>query len=364
MQKRPDPLGDLIKNLNKTMAELPHDDVAMSSGGREVYKLEPSNFVEIQKTDAPRKIAFIDGGNGTIASSPNFVISFNRIYYCIFQGKKKLHTLPDLRVQFFSQMHRVVKSISGQNKITYNATLFPYDISHKRYLPDVADINKGVKSVATDDSRVYTLPRSLGEWRLALKSLDSLDSGDVLVMDGSLTTISSIERNYADILFEKAQRKDVTVCAISKTTRLLTKSGEPLLNRINEISKKVKHDMWRLDVVRGLSPHDPGFVMAIKLHPQARFSFRFEILQKQHEQMDDTRINDILSGLAANSDDMSFLGYPYGLVDADRFAQVRNNDIQMYCGLLESKMRTSLLSKVIKNIRGFQAHDRLNEVTS
>lgn len=359
-----DPLGDLVRDLNETLTKLPHDDVLLPSKHQKVYELKPSNFIEVLTTDTPNKIAFIDGGNGTIAKSPNFTISLNRIYYSVFQGKKRVYTMPDFRVEFLSCIRQKIKSTSEQSRITHDVTLLPSKNSHKSYIPDVNDIVAGISNVTADDPRIYTLPRSLGEWRLALTALDALSSGDIIVMDGSLTTFNKIEAKYANLLFEKAQIKDVTVCAISKTTHLLTRSGEPLLNRVNDISRQTTYGRWRINVVSGVSPHDPGFVMAIKLHPNAQFPFRFEILQTQHEQMSNTRINSILASLAVNSEDMSFLGYPYGLIDADRFAQVRRDEIKLHAGLLESKMRTLHLSKIMQQIRGFQAHDRLNEVTS
>lgn len=359
-----DPLGDLARDLNETLAELPHDDVLLSSKHQKVYELKPSNFIEVSTTDAPSKIAFIDGGNGTIAKSPNFTISLNRIYCSVFQGKKKVPVMPNFKVEFLSCLRQKIKSAPRQSRIVHDVKLYPAKNSHKPYIPDISDIVAGMSNMAADDPRIYTLSRSLGEWRLALAALDELSSGDIVVMDGSLPTLNNIEAKYAKLLFEKAQLKDVTVCAISKTTRLLTRGGEPLLDRVNDISRQTTYGRWRIDVASGVLPYDTGFVMAIKLHPNAKFPFRFEILQTQYEQMSNMRINSILASLAVNSEDMSFLGYPYGLIDADRFAQVRRDEIKIYDGLLMSKILTLRLPKVSQHIRGFQAHDRLNEVTS
>lgn len=357
------PLGDLAKELNEALIELPHDDVLLPSKHREVYELKPSNFIKVLTTDTPSKIAFIDGGNGTIAKSPNFTISLNRLYCSVFQGKKKIHIMPNLTEEFFSCIQRKVDHTAKKSQITHNVILYSSS-SNKTHLPDVDHVTTALNNVPADDSRIHTLPRSLGEWRLALSALETLSSGDILVMDGSLTTINKIEVDYANKLFEKAQSKDVAVCAISKTSHLLTRGGESLLNRVNDISQQTGYDRWRVNVASDVTPHDPGFVMAVKLHPKAKFSFRFEILQAQHKKMNDTRISHILASLAANSNDVSFLGYPYGLVDADRFAQVRQQEVKMYVGMLESKIRTLDLSKIMQHIQGFQAHDRLNEVTS
>ncbi|MXZ94292.1 MAG: DNA double-strand break repair nuclease NurA [Cenarchaeum sp. SB0678_bin_8] len=357
------PLTNLAKELNDSLEFLPHDDVLLPSKDRKVYELKPSNFRKISPANTPIKIAFVDGGNGTITKSPNFTISFNRVYYCIFQGKKQVHNTQGLTTDFFSCIQKRVKG-AAKNGIIHDIILRMSRNSHNMDLPDSNDITAALNNVTFDDPRIDTLPRSLAEWRLGMIALDALSDGDVLVMDGSLTTPDKIESRYANAMFEKAQSKNVTVCAISKTSRLLTRSGEPLLNRVSDISQQTGYDRWRINVADGVSPHDPGFVMVVKLHPAARFSFRFEILQEQHQEMDDARINNIMASLATNSQDLSFLGYPYGLVVADRFAQVRKDDIKIYTAMLESRIRTGNLSKIMEHTRILQAHDRLNEVTS
>ena len=184
-------------------------------------------------------------------------------------------------------------------------------------------------------------------------------------MDGSLLTLDRTDSRYAQGLYDVAQERGVIVCALSKTSQIVTKGSEPLLSRVMEIARETSHGRWRIDVADRVSAHDRGFVMAVKLHPNARFAFRFEILREQFIKMDDAEKDHVLASLAANSADISFLGYPYGLVDADRYAQVRNRDLGICRGLLESRMRTTPgLSRLAGQIRSVQAHEHLNGVSS
>ncbi len=363
---RSHPLDQLVRNLGSGSARVEHNDVVMTREGRPGLELKPESFRPIPGTDAPARVAFVDGGNGTVAEAPNFVVSLNRLYCGMFCGAKRDGTPPDPRVEFFSLVMRRVEQEGEEYKTRYEAALFPHDESHRGCLPDERDVASSIRESAMgDDPRIHSLPRSLGEWRMASAAVGAMDEGDILVMDGSLTTLDRIESQYAQDLYRAARERGVAVCALAKTSRLLTRGGEPLLDRVHEISSEAGHAAWSIDVAEQVSSHDQGFVMAVKLHPNAVFPFRFEILREQYAEMDDAERDRVLSSLAANSEDVSFLGYPYGLVDADRYAQVRRGDVSMYGALLESRLRAGGdRPRMLRSMKSYRAHDRLNGVTS
>lgn len=359
------PLDQLIRSLGASSNNAQHNDIVMTHEGRPGLELKPESFRPICTTNEPARIAFVDGGNGTVVESPNFAISLNRLYCGMFCGSTRVGTPPDPRVEFFSLVRRHVVPAGEEYKITHDITLFPQDESHRRYLPDERDVASSIReSPMGVDARISVLPRSLGEWRMASATVKNMAQGDILMMDGSLTTLDRVESQYAQDLYKSARERGVIVCALAKTSRLLTRGGEPLLDRIHEISADTGHAMWCIDVAEQISSHDQGFVIAVKLHPNAVFPFRFEILREQYNDMDDTEKDRVLSSLAANSGDVSFPGYPYGLVDADRYAQVRRGDIYMYGALLQSRLRADDLTWMLRSIQMHMAHDRLNEVTS
>lgn len=360
------PLDSLLRNLESAFPPTVHDDVVTNVGDPQEFELKPSAFREIHEADQPRRMAFVDGGSSTIAESPGFAISLNRLYCSLFRGRTREATSPAPRVEFFSLVTRKVRASETGSVVSYDASLFPQAEEHRRFLPSEQDVSSSIREVAAGrDPRIPSVARSLGEWQMARMVAETLEDGDMLVMDGSLMTLDRTESGYAQDLYDTASRRGVIVCALAKTSRLTTRGGEPLLSRVREISSETRYGRWRIDVADRMSAHDRGFVMAVKLHPNAAFSFRFEILRKQFDGMDEAEKDHILGSLAANSGDISFLGYPYGLVDADRYAQVRNRDVAVCRGLLESRMRaTPGLSRMAGHIRDMWAHEHLNEVSS
>jgi len=76
-------------------------------------------------------------------------------------------------------------------------------------------------------------------------------------------------------------------------------------------------------------------------------------------------LNSVLASLAENSQDVAMIGYPYGAIDADRFAQVRMDELSMYRGFVMAEMlKRPEWKKLQKYSASLSAHDRLNEVTS
>lgn len=359
------PLDDLLHGLAATLSGVRHNDAVMNVGNPREFEIRPSAFREIPDTDHPRKIAFVDGGNGTVAESPKFAISLNRLYSSTFRGRERVGAASPLNIEFLSLITNHVTTSETGDVITRDISLFPRDDSHRKYLPREADVASSMARYTTvSDRRTPASTRILGEWQMARVVAGTLERGDMLVMDGSLTTPDRIEAEYAQELYRAASERGVIVCALAKTSRLLTRGGEPLLDRVRQISGDVEYGRWRISVADKISAHDSGFVMVVKLHPGAAFPFRFEILREQFADMDEVQRDDVLASLAANSDDISFLGYPYGLIDVDRFAQVRNKETYVYRGWLESKTRTGAgLRHIAEHIRSVSAHDYLNGVS-
>ena len=83
----------------------------------------------------------------------------------------------------------------------------------------------------------------------------------------------------------------------------------------------------------------------IKLNKKSRHIFRFEVYKKNKFD-----VNEILTLLKINQDPV-FLGYPYGLIEADKFARVTNN---------EKEYLKTILS--LKRIEEKEAHEILDSI--
>lgn len=362
-----DPLRNLIEELGAQLSQKEHSDIVLNNGKGKQFVIEPSAFSEIKPTEDIRKIAFVDGGDGPLEESPNFLITINRVYFSLFQGKKRKKSKTNSRIQFFSYVTSNIYTEDGKKKVSYDTRLFPHNGADSKYLPAEADLSSRTESTSVlQGAMLNSLGRRFAEWQMAIHIVEvELEKGDMLVMDGSLQTSFKNEIKYANRLYDLALSKGVIVCGLAKTSRLITESGDPLLARIAEISEKVSFGSWYVKVAEEVSSDDRGFMLAVKFHPKSQYVFRFEILREQFAEMSPDELNSVLASLAENSQDISMIGYPYGAIDADRFAQVRIDELNMYKGFVLSEM---LKRPEWKRLHRFSAslgaHDTLNGVTS
>jgi hypothetical protein len=93
------------------------------------------------------------------------------------------------------------------------------------------------------------------------------------------------------------------------------------------------------------------------------YVFRYEISNEQVKRMSESELNEVIYCLVANSIDISFPGYPYGLIDADDNARVRNNETEMYKMMILSEIsKLGSWGKFVRHIRSSDSHDILNHL--
>lgn len=358
------PVKSLVDELGRQLSTKKHIDVIFNGRGKQ-YVIEPKGFCEIKHTSNPKKIAFIDGGDGSIEEAPNFLITINRVYFSLFKGRNRVRSKTKQRIQFFSFVISKINNANGKKKIVYDTKLFPYTEQDKEYLPSEYDLYLEADGGSSQEYKLNSIARKFTEWNLASKVVESeLEKGDMIVLDGSLQTSYKNETEYANKLYNIAMKKGIIVCGLAKTSRLVTESGDPLLARVAEISEKVKFGTWYVRVAEEVTSDDRGFMLVAKFHPKSKFVFRFEILREQFNEMNEDQINSILSSLAQNAQDVAMLGYPYGAIDADRFAQVRIDELNMYKGIVMSEMmRRPEWKKFRKYSESLLTHEFLNEVS-
>ena len=233
-----DPVKNLIEELGAHLSQKEHSDVILNNGTGKQFLIAPSEFQEIKPITNHRKIAFVDGGDGPLEDTPNFLITINRVYFSLFQGKKRIKPKANPRVQFFSYVLSKIHTEDGKKKVSYDTRLFPHSPEDKKYLPSESDLTSNTESTSIlQGAKLNSLGRRFAEWQLAIHVVENeLSQGDMIVMDGSLQTGFKNEVKYSSRLYDLAQRKGVIVCGLAKTSRLITESGDPLLARISEIA--------------------------------------------------------------------------------------------------------------------------------
>ncbi len=358
----------VIESLDKNIREYDLGAPFFSDQNYRAFPLEKENFEPINLTASDRNIAFVDGGNQEVLGAPNFSVQINRVYFNIFKGRERIQkSLLPTRIEFFSTTHSSFRN----NEVFYDTSIFPLREEFRKLLPNETHLSFNsfdrtitIGTMRADISRVASIARRFAEWAYATHVVErELEEGDVIVLDGTLQTAFTNEAIYSNKLYETSKSKNVIVTGLSKTSGLFTNTGMSLLGAVSKLAEdsKVPHPLWYLPIAEVTSTDHNAVILVIKLNSKSEHIFRYEIYREQFVKLNDNELNEILSQLAENSQDVSFPGYPYGLVDADRFARVATGEVENYKVLLLSEIsKRGKWNKFARHIRAFDAHTILN----
>jgi hypothetical protein len=360
--------------ISKRIAEfldlkIEEDDVGQPYFGNPDYEtlpFPPASFVPIKDVEPNIRTAFVDGGNQEILGAPNFSAQINRVYFNVFRERERLlpKSLPR-RVEFYS----VTMSDFRDEGIYYDTRVFPLKAEFESFVPDQLlsfnslDRNFAYGNRRADIKHVASVARRFAEWELARHVIeDELEKGDVIVHDGSLQTSLTNEHLYLERAFEAAMKKGVIFAGISKTSTLFTTTGLSLLGAVQKLAEDYKvKGPWCLPIARVANVLHNAFIYVVKLHESANYVFRFEIYGEQARKMREEDFCSVTSALANNSKDIGFPGYPYGLIDADSFARVSEDEVDKYRVPLMSELsKLGRWKKVSRHICSGDAHGVLD----
>ncbi len=310
-------------------------------------KISPSNFHQITKladSEKIKKIVFVDGGNSEILKSSNFSLQLVRIFYCVYRNNKNIESK---RFEFYSYASASPK----QDSVNYDVELIPLNSESRKIFPESEDLvidsmNPTIKEgiFRADISKVGEIMRKIAEINAMNLAVQSVEEG-IAVRDGSLQCSYSGERRYFGALYKSAVKNSTSVCALAKTNSIVTDSGNSMSAVLDKISAFKKWHYYPVAESKG--EEHQAKIFFVKLHEASR-PFRFEIYKKQDA--DDS----LFSLLAENSSDPTFLGYPQGLVTADRFAKISRKE-NFY-------LKTLFQHKLGRNFAGEEVHSVLNEL--
>ena len=364
------PIHLVVEVLERNIVDVPSSLPAFADPRYYSFALNADYFYPLPKLRGERRIAFVDGGSTEVISAPNFAVGLTRLYFCTFQGDKRVEaTKIPQRIDFYTVCYAVPRS----NQITYKTELVPLKEEWRKYLPDAADLELdsfdrtimlGLQRAPI--SRVLEVARVFAEWRFSSFIVqEELEEGDILVRDGTLQTTVTNEGTYADEAYQSALQKKVYFTALSKTSTLFTETGQPLFSVIHVLSEssRMKDDAWYYYPIATITqPDHKAEMLAVKLHKQSDYVFRFEILKDQVNKNNFGEVELIVSALAENSKDVCFPGYPYGLIDADRFARVSMAEKTANEFQFRAVASQAVWEKISKFVKSSDAHEILNKL--
>jgi hypothetical protein len=166
------------------------------------------------------------------------------------------------------------------------------------------------------------LLRDRWEWEAVERCVSEADDGALILVDGDLWPDWRIPSGYVGALLERGRQRGVLVVGVTKHSSL-SRGGAPLLGQLEAEAEESlgAGARWWTPLARS-RPEDATDqevtplavqVVAARLDPAARFSFRIDLPAG-------TPPEPALGALAAIADDAAFPGYPYPLAVADGLA--------------------------------------------
>jgi len=306
---------------------------AVLLGSHERILLKRDAFREVVPKGGGR-ILFVDSGSGEILAGPNVSVCFFRMYAGLFEGVKCVKREVE---EFFVVVCAFQKGLD----LGYEVTIVNREgKEEERLFFDAQDHTICFGGRRAEPGAVVGVVRKLLELRKMIVWCAKLKSGDVIVRDGDLDAFGELLEGARTKLKVAAQGAGVVVLGVAKTSALCTDAGGSALEAVRELAPK---GAWYYYVGSGVS--------FVRLHARSDYVFRCDVFAHDRDVL--PRCFELL---ANQSSDAAFLGYPFGLIDADRFAQVPKSETA------QLRLRFAVESKdVFRSIeRALDAHDILN----
>jgi len=321
-------MDEIIKKILNKIKKNQQDSIVFNQKDKKSEEIKKEKFHDIPREKNQKKIAFVDGGNLEILRSPSLSLFFNRIYYTIYKNNKRIQ---NNLVEFYTLINATEKN----NKLFFSTEYFftKNKINLKKYEFDSFDKTLVSGNRRAKISLIGNIIRRFAE----LSIINNIES-DIVVIDGSLEPKYVYEKEAIENI-----NKDKVVCGLSKTTELLTKKGSSVSAFLNKLSEK---KTWYYSAKE---------FFFIKLHENTKYVFRLDMMQKN-------KIDGVLYLLKENSKDPIFLGYPYGLIEADRFARVSKNQKKILQLELEMKLKKDF-RELLPYLAATDAHDILDNIS-
>ncbi len=322
-----------------------NDTGILEEHGVKCVKLSRDHFRDILESEGKR-VAFVDGGNAELLKAVNFSLHLVRTYACIFQRNKKID---EEKKEFYV----LVYSDTEDGKLKYRTEIFPVNGAASdeslEFDADDPTLKEGVNKA--DISKIGGVIRRFAEIKLA-KEISG--KSDILVLDGSLKCCVKGESKLMDRLYEKASEDNTIVAALNKTSTFYTDKGNDLFNAVKVISPEgawLYHPVAEID-----DKTHKAEICIVKLNRASEYVFNLEIYKPQKEM-----IYMVAEEIANNSKDVGFPGYPYGLIIADRFAKITNEEKEYFITKFRA-ISGETWKEIKKRLNVKNSHDILNSL--
>ena len=237
----------------------------------------------------PAELVFVEGGKAELLSGPHVSVQLIRFYtgWCV--DNKCIRRLID---EYFmtvvlkeNQFEVSLLTLDGRLLCSWNISAFESSLCVGKKMAQAATVANYFRTVLEFE-------------RLAQAAAKDV----ILVRDGDLEVEGEPLMRAKSLLLQNTQGP---IVGVAKTSSLCTDAGDSALVAIRKFAPQ------------GTWWYDGGKTCFAKLHPLSKYVFRCDVEGDKEG---------AFTALASNSADPALLGYPYGLMEADKFAQVTNEE--------------------------------------
>lgn len=312
----------------------------------EPVNISKDNFHNIKETQPNSKIAFIDGGNAEILKAPNFSLQLIRTYCTMYKDNKRTASKK-------KEFYVLVSASNKENNIIYRTEFFDSNKDKIEFDSFDETIRQGNHRISI--SNIGNAIRRFAELETAKDIIDELNQKDIIVLDGDLKESITNEKHYFEELYKKAVEKQIKICSISKTSELFTEKGNALIPVLSNIAPP--GEWYYFPLVKIKTPAHKSDLYIIKLNKSSRYIFKLEVFNQVLYDIDE-----ILRILKDNSKDPVFLGYPYGLIEADKFARISNRETEHIKTIFLAKLGKDS-QKIAQYLNTLNTHTILDSIS-
>lgn len=290
--------------------------------------IDKNNFHPIKDTAHPEskhdaEITFVDGGQSILFEGAGFCIGLIRVAGITYKCNKRV-SRELIEFTVFVQENDGKLFVKTSPKNEFDGMVFD---------PEDESIRSGTERATC--SRIIPIIRRLAELRTASKFRNP-------ILDGTLEARYPYEVDYIKNLKNPS--------ALAKTCSLTTNMG---LGITDYLSLMDGGSWYYHPIVKNNNKSHNAEIYFVKLNERSDYVFRFE------NNGDDA--HEIISLLKKNSIDPVFLGYPYGLIDADHSARVSEQEKKA----LQTKISMKLgkdWNRLYRLLKSMNAHDVLDNI--
>ncbi len=246
------------------------------------------------------RVAFVDGGLAELVAAPHFSVFLIRAYKGMWDSGACV-----------SRVHKegfaIIRAVQKEGKFFFVTEVLGLGV----VLPEIAFDDPALRvGERVTPQAVASVVRHCVEWAL----IDSCENVQCVVRDGALD-------ECPEDFFREKKSSNCMHVGVCKTTTALTDTGVSVPLFLSQQKKGA----W-VFVPEEQSVVKIGFA---RLHAKADRVYRIDVVNGSLEEA--------AALLASQSCDASFLGYPYGLVDADCMAAVKEGEKKMLRQLFFAK---------------------------